>query len=108
MSNPNANGPGYWAEEVVSLLKSGAGKPGFTRPKLCIVSGYPDGLAPYERSEVSKECLLPTNTNSRDWQVGVIAVGFLEEARMPRYEKMGTSQRQTWFARYVGRGARHW
>ena len=62
--------PGYWAEEVVSLLKSGAGQPGFTRPKLCIVSGYPDGLAPYERSEISKECLRPANQHSRDWQVG--------------------------------------
>eukprot|EP00903_Cladosiphon_okamuranus_P021303 g19574.t1 len=59
---------GYWAEEVVSLLKSGAGQPGFTRPKLCIVSGYPDGLAPYERSEISKECLRPTSQHSRDWQ----------------------------------------
>lgn len=64
-------GPGYWAEEVVSLLKAGAGQPGFTRPKVCIVSGYPEGLAPYERSEVSKECLRPANQHSRDWQVRI-------------------------------------
>lgn len=70
LSSHPPNVPGYWAEEVVSLLKSGAGQPGFTRPKMCIVSGYPDGLAPYERSEISKECLRPANQHSRDWQVG--------------------------------------
>ncbi|CBJ48589.1 conserved unknown protein [Ectocarpus siliculosus] len=59
---------GYWAEEVVSLLKSGAEQPGFNRPKLCVVTGYPDGLVPYERSEMSKECLRPENNHSRDWQ----------------------------------------
>lgn len=79
---------GYWAEEVVSLLKSGAGKPGFTRPKLCIVSGYPDGLAPYERSEISKECLRPANQHSRDWQVGWWVVGGREMKSEMKRETM--------------------
>eukprot|EP00752_Nemacystus_decipiens_P013306 g11786.t1 len=82
---------GYWAEEVVSLLKSGAGQPGFTRPKLCIVSGYPDGLAPYERSEISKECLRPANQHSRDWQAWgnkafpFTSTGNDRERRTPRW-----------------------
>lgn len=61
--------PGYWAEEVVSLLNVAAAQPGFVRPKMCIISAYPDGLAPYERSELSKDCLRPSNLHLRDWQV---------------------------------------
>lgn len=63
---------GYWAEELAALIKAGSttGEAG-SRPRICIISAYPDGLAPYERSELSKECLRPGATHSRDWQVRI-------------------------------------
>lgn len=62
---------GYWAEEIVSRFKSGArsGDGVGAKPKVCIISSYPQGLVPYERSELSKECLRPSSTHLRDWQV---------------------------------------
>lgn len=53
----------------MSLLKVAAAQPGFVKPKMCIISAYPDGLVPYERSELSKDCLRPSNLHLRDWQV---------------------------------------
>ncbi|CAN0075666.1 unnamed protein product [Ascophyllum nodosum] len=60
---------GYWAEEMVALIKSGARSTGVSpKLKICIISSYPEGLAPYERSELSKECLRPSDAHHRDWQ----------------------------------------
>lgn len=53
----------------MDLLKAEVGQPGFVKPKMCIISAYPEGLVPYERSELSKDCLKPSNLHLRDWQV---------------------------------------
>ena len=70
----------------MSLLKVAATQPGFVKPKMCIISAYPDGLVPYERSELSKDCLRPSNLHLRDWLVRKTPRGvpFLSEA--VRYE----------------------
>ena len=61
---------------MVALIKSGARSTGVSpKLKICIISSYPEGLAPYERSELSKECLRPSDAHHRDWQVCCGGVG---------------------------------